>query len=150
MTEHSKPDLNYKPVKILMTCSDGRFIPAFDATAQAHGHLSENDQPNQLRIPGPSVSLTEESTREVNINYIGALLEFFDCHTLALYDHIPCGWMKKAVTGYAEADNAGKARLHEREIKAAGIVLKHSFPELLYEPHLIGEDGKEIALTSEG
>ena len=143
-----KVDINYKPKKILMTCSDGRFIPAFNELARQHGDLSPNAPASEFRIPGPSVSLTHNETSEVNLKYIGALMDFFGADTLALYDHIPCGWKKLMIDGYADADDNQRISLHEREIKAAGEIISKTFPDLKFEPHLVGPDGHEISLPS--
>jgi hypothetical protein len=122
---------------------------AFDSLAESQGYVSAEAPASELRVPGPSISLTHEDTQQVNLNYVRALIDFFGADTLALYDHIPCGWNKLKVEGYADANDEGRIKLHEREIKAAGEVINQTFPQLKFEPHLVGPDGKEIILATE-
>lgn len=145
MAEYNPVDLNYKPDIILMTCSDGRFKPAFDATAQARGHLLAETPPNEIRIPGPSISIVDEKSRPVIVGYVEALHGFFESDTVAIYDHYPCGKMKLAVEGYAEADEAGQIEFHKRYLKLAGEIIQQALPNAAYQPHLVGPE-REIPL----
>src|SRR3954466_6485418 len=104
MPEHIAPDLSYKPKKIVMFCGDGRFRRTFIAAAEANSDIKDENDPNEIKVPGPARHLTDPKTQGTVRDNIGAFIEFFESDTLALYEHMPCGWMKKKAEGYAEAD----------------------------------------------
>lgn len=149
MAESEPVDLGYKPEKIVMACGDGRFGRAFIMAAKANNDITKTQQPNEIKLPGPSASINDESSRAIILDYIGAFREFFDSSTLSLYDHVPCGWMKKKVPGYGDASSEQQIELTVREQKAAAEIIRQTHPGLSVETHIIGSDGRELAPSSE-